>query len=107
MDSPLKFVDSFAITQKLKNLNKTSQPKLLLDDKKQRKVKADVKKRKEARLKGEWTALHSAMDDDTKRAMIFAREKGESCLFTVLPLEEQGFVFHAKQDFRDVVRMRY
>jgi len=47
------------------------------------------------------------MPAKSQRAMDFASEKDASCLFTTLPLEAHGFTFHSKQDFRDLIRMRY
>ena len=42
-----------------------------------------------------------------RRAMVMAREKGASCVFSVRPSEEFGFVFKSKRDFRDLLGMRY
>ena len=42
-----------------------------------------------------------------RRAVEMAREKGASCVFSVRPSEEFGFVFKSKRDFRDLLGMRY
>ena len=106
-DSPHKFNDSLDFTKNLKTLIKSRESKLLLNADDQLKIKSHIKKRKEERLKAEWSSIRSKMPEKMQRAMDFANEKGASYFLTALPLEEQGFTFHSKQDFRDLIRMRY
>jgi len=55
-----------------------SELELSNDEAIQRKIKADIKKLKEARLKKEKLALREKMSSEMKRAMDFASEKGAS-----------------------------
>ena len=107
LDAPYKFDASVKITHDLKTLIKSSSRDYTVDPDKQKKLKLEIKKSKEARLKGEKYALRASSSDEMKRAIDLASEKGASCIFTALPLAEQDFVFRSKRDFRDLIRIRY
>ena len=98
-DSPLLYQDSLRITEGLKTLIKTSEPKLIIDVELQKKIKLDLKKKKEARYKAERAKVYSESSDEVQRAMNLASEKGASCLYTTLPLEIHGFTFDRNANF--------
>jgi hypothetical protein len=42
-----------------------------------------------------------------RRALVVAEDKGASAIFSARPLEEYGFSFRSKRDYRDLLRLRY
>ena len=45
--------------------------------------------------------------DKLRRAFEVASEKGASAVFSARPVEEYGFAFRSKRDFRDLLELRY
>ena len=45
--------------------------------------------------------------DKVRRALEVASKKGASEVFTARPVEEHGFAFRSKRDFRDLLELRY
>jgi hypothetical protein len=78
-----------------------------VDSKALRGLKANLREvRRERQAKG-LDALKASASKRLARAITLAREKGASTVFTTQPLEKYGFDFKSKQDFRDLIRMRY
>ena len=66
------------------------------------KTKAD----KEKRLTQEFESIKSQVDDDMKRNLELAREKGSGSWLIALPISSLGYVLN-KQELRDSLCLRY
>ena len=104
-DSSYKFADSIALTNTLKNLIKSSEKELVINEKAQNVLKAEREKVKEARLEKEAKLIQERLPPKKSRAMEFA--KGSSPVLTTLPLASHGFNFSSKREWWDVLALRY
>src|SRR5579864_228118 len=78
------------------------EPALCIDEEKAKQVKASMKRHRRDILR-----IYEHVPVDLKRALLFAKEKMASSVFTTRPLKKYGFCFPNKRDFRDLIAMRY
>lgn len=52
-------------------------------------------------------SLRNFLSPEEQRAMTLNREKGASSIFTTIPLKRYGFAIENKEDYRDILRLRY
>ena len=112
MDNPVtgsaqKHADSKVVTAALSELLIAREPALLVDEGKRREVKALIKKQRRDFIAAESKRIYEHVPVDLQRALIFAKEKMASSVFTTRPLKKYGFCFPNKRDFRDLIAMRY
>lgn len=106
-DSPHKYADSLLFTEQLKCLVKVGAGSLLVDPRKQKDVEKQIEKQREVRYEEEFNRLCASASYDVQRALVLAREKGASSVFTMLPYRKYGFCFGARRDFNDLIALRY
>jgi hypothetical protein len=71
-------------------------------------VRAEIRERRAREVEAEAKAVRVALGDSVLgRAVDAASEKGASAVFSTRPLEQYGFCFKAKRDFRDLIALRY
>ena len=99
--------DSLELTEKLRGRISASERELGLDDEQQAACKRAIRNKRRARQDAEAERIMGVAGQRQQRAMQLAQEKGASALFTALPLDRYGFALKVKQDFTDLVRMRY
>ena len=69
-------------------------------------VRAEARKLTLRLLQNQEEFVISTLDEQTKRAVEQAKEKGASNWISTLPLEDQGFTLN-KGEFRDAIAIRY
>jgi hypothetical protein len=84
-----------------------SEPALLIDEEKAKQLKATMKRHRRELIAEESKRIYEHVPGDLQRALLFAKEKMASSVFTTRPLKKYGFCFPNKRDFRDLVAMRY
>ena len=67
---------------------------------------SQTKQEKGNRLTEEFESIKSEVNNDLKRCLELAREKGAGSWLTALPIQSLGYVLN-KQDFRDSICLRY
>src|SRR5882672_8457453 len=75
--------------------------------KKGKEIKASIKRRRRDLIAEESKRIFQHVPMELKRALLFAKEKMASSVFTTRPLKKYGFCFPNKWDFRDLIAMRY
>lgn len=71
-----------------------------------KKTKAELKQEKDAVLKQEVDELLMQLDENKRRSLKAAQEKGASSWLAALPIKRLGYVLN-KQEFRDGICLRY
>ena len=66
-----------------------------------------IKKQRRDFIAAESTRIYDHAPPELQRALLFAKEKMASSVFTTRPLKKYGFCFPNKRDFRDLITMRY
>ena len=105
--SDIEYQTSLKITANLKQLifNQESN----LDNLNENRVKETINKCKQEkgkRLTQEFEAIRALFDDNMKRNLDLAREKGAGSWLTALPIQSLGYMLN-KQEFRDSLCLRY
>ena len=69
----------------------------------------ELKRRRAERVKQQALVVKQKVPehDKLRRALEVASEKGASAVFSARPVEEYGFAFRSKRDFRDLLELRY
>ena len=105
--APLAYDASTTLTADLQKMILLSESNLGGAEAKMKTIKAEISRRNEKQQKEEAGAILRKLPHETRRGVECASQKGASAIFSALPLENLGFCFKGKQDFRDLVRMRY
>ena len=106
-DSLKVFNDSMLYTEQLQALILSSSKELVIDEEKQADIIKNIRAGREKSHSDIFDKLYAKASPMNQKLMLLAKEKGASCLFTVLPLEKFDLAFKSKRDFRDLVRLRY
>ena len=74
-----------------------------------RELRKDIKKRRAERVKQKALEVKKKVPQGSSlgKALDVASEKGASAVFSTRPVEEFGFSFRSKRDFRDLLALRY
>ena len=107
IDAPFTYDESVLYTEQLKCLVRDGEKSLLLDADAQLATIKLLEEQRELRYQQRFEALCARVSPELSRALAFAKEKGASSIFTMVPLRERGFAFGAKRDFYDIIRLRY
>lgn len=107
VDSPFKYAESVKFTEQLKRLIRDGEKSLLLDVCDQLLTIKVLEEQRELRYKQRFDDLSRRVSPELSRALAFAKEKGASSVFTMVPVRRYGFCFGAKRDWFDVIRLRY
>lgn len=107
VDSPFKYAESVKFTEQLKRLVRDGEKSLLLDVCDQLSTIKVLEEQRELRYKQRFDDLSRRVSPELSRALAFAKEKGASSVFTMVPVRRYGFCFGAKRDWFDVIRLRY
>ena len=91
---------------KADNRTSYSQGTILLAPDEVAAVRAEANKRNLGLLQDQEEFVISTLDEQTKKSVEQAKEKGASNWISTLPLEDQGFTLN-KGKLRDAVPMRY
>ena len=105
--SKWEFNTSLKITANLKSL--ICNQEVNLDNLSENRVRESINKCKQdkgKRLTEEFEIIKSLVDDDLKRCLDLAREKGSGSWLTALPIQSLGYALN-RQDFRDSLCLRY
>ena len=103
----LEFETSVRITNNLTNLIVNQERSLEnLDEDGLRILINKTKLEKEKRLNDKFEELKERVDEDLKRCLDNAKEKGAGSWLSALPIEALGYVLN-KQEFRDSLCLRY
>ena len=98
-----EFTASISITRNLTNIILNQESNFINYDKVEvAKTIQQVKKMKEARLKEDAACLYNTLNDNMKRILDLAQEKGAGAWLTTTPIQSLGFALN-KQEFRDAV----
>ena len=107
VDSPFKYDESVQITEQLKCLVRDGEKSLVLDVAEQLSIIKMMEEQRELRYEQRFNDLSDRVSPELSRALAFAKEKGASSVFTMVPIREYGFCFGAKRDWFDIIRLRY
>ena len=107
VDSPFKYDESVQITEQLKCLVRDGEKSLVLDVAEQLSTIKMMEEQRELRYEQRFNDLSDRVSPELSRALAFAKEKGASSVFTMVPIREYGFCFGAKRDWFDIIRLRY
>ena len=77
-----------------------------LDNEACKKAKADLREEKDNILKQELDEIISQLEDNKKRSLMAAQEKGASSWLAALPIKRLGYALN-KQEFREAICLRY
>ena len=103
----MKFDISVRITSELKGIIYNQEANLdNLNDERIMAAINQTKQEKGNRLTQEFESVKSLVNDDLKRCLDLAREKGAGSWLTALPIQSLGYVLN-RQDFRDSICLRY
>ena len=102
-----EYRSSVEITEKLATLIYKQEPNLEnYDESKVKTVMNKLKTANEKRLQEELEEIKLQMNEDMKRSMELAREKGSGAWLSALPIQSLGYILN-KQEFRDSLCLRY
>ena len=105
-DADFEYAASRKITEPLKMSIINQQPHHQQNKDAVTDIKADVKREKEVILKNRYHIVYSHANNETKRSLEAAREKGASSWLTTMPLDWLGYTLN-RTEFRDSLALRY
>ena len=104
--APIEFETSFRLTRSLSSLIRNQEQNLDNYDKENIKVEiARAKAEKENRLRSEFEEIKNTVNEDLRRSLDLATEKGSGSWLTALPIQTLGFSLN-KREFRDGISLR-
>ncbi len=77
-----------------------------LDEAKSKEIIVKIKEEREKRFENKFEELKTLVDDNLKRCLDLAKEKGSGSWLNALPMQAFGYVLN-KQEFRDSLCLRY
>ena len=102
-----EYETSVNVTSNLKSIICNQEDKLAnLDEERTKSLINQAKQDKDKRLTQELETLKTAVDDNLKRNLDLAQEKGSGSWLTALPIQTLGYVLN-KEEFQDSLCLRY
>jgi hypothetical protein len=101
----VKYSESLELTQSIQDAIRAGGGRV--DTERVKDARKEIKRKRKGRLENDLKEILGKADGRLKKCIEVASEKGASGVFAVRPLEEFGFSFRAKRDFRDLLRLRY
>ena len=102
-----EYATSVEVTSNLKSIIFNQEETLAnLDEERTKSIINQAKQDKDKRLTQELETLKNAVDDNLKRNLDLAQEKGSGSWLTALPIQTLGYVLN-KEEFQDSLCLRY